>query len=281
MDHLNEADAERARKKIDKEKIKCSTKNEKLAFLKRFFKFVESHYHFRYDSIFLIDEFRDYSIKRQVPKEKIVEFNEFIALYQSCTSSYFRLVLLTFFLFGLRISELLGLMPNCFDFEKNTMEIYHQVYFEGSSFRLICPKTPSSKRINSIPELYAQLVKEHIQKYHLKKDDFIFFHYQTSKQKEQHNKPAYPTSFRRDLERHCRKYNPDFHPHMLRSSIVTHLKEKGISLEEISQYIGHSDTDVTKTYYLKESKEKEKSINEVIEEMLKEINPEGIKKVSE
>ena len=33
---------------------------------------------------------------------------------------------------------------------------------------------------------------------------------------------------------------------MLRTSIVTHLKEKGVSLDEISKYLGHQETAITK-----------------------------------
>ena len=58
---------------------------------------------------------------------------------------------------------------------------------------------------------------------------------------------------------------------MLRASIVTHLKEKGVSLDEISKYLGHQETAVTERFYLKTSINKEKQINDIIEDFMKEI----------
>lgn len=117
-----------------------------------------------------------------------------------------------------------------------------------------------------MPTIYSTLIKEHIKRFKLKKKDFIFFRSEKEK-----NIPMHENTFRRNLETYCKAYNKEFHPHMLRASIVTHLKEKGVSLDEISKYLGHQETAITEQYYLKTSINKEKQINDVIEDFMKEI----------
>jgi len=266
------SDAEKARKKIDSLNIKCITKNSKLYFVKRFFKWVEKHYRYKYQDVFTLNEFKDYTIHRQKKKAKILEFDQFNELYHSCDSSYYQLMLLTMFLYGFRISEQLGLTVDSFDFEDNTLEIYHAVTIKGKrGVELITPKTPAGERIQSMPLLYAELVKKHIEKYNLKDNDFIFFRYSTTQSPENHQLPVYENTCRRALDHYCKQYNPDFHPHMLRTSICTHLREKGVPIEEISRYLGHENPKVTKEYYSKVSMQKQDSLNYAIDDILKKI----------
>jgi integrase len=42
---------------------------------------------------------------------------------------------------------------------------------------------------------------------------------------------------------------PKVSPHMLRHSAAVHMAEAGIPMEEIAQYLGHSDVDVTRSIY--------------------------------
>ena len=58
---------------------------------------------------------------------------------------------------------------------------------------------------------------------------------------------------------------------MLRTSICTHLREKGVPIEEISHYLGHNDIKVTEEYYSKVSFQKEESLNTAIDDILKKI----------
>jgi len=217
-------------------------------------------------------EFRDYTIKRQKKKSLVVEFNQFQELYRMCDSDYYRLMFLTMFLYGLRIGEQLGLMVNSFDFEDNTIEIYHAVTIKGKNkFELVTPKTAAGKRILNMPKSYALMVQEHIKKNKLKNNDFIFFKYKTMQSKENHRMPVHENTCRRTMEKYCQDYNKDFHPHMLRTSICTHLREKGVPLEEISKFLGHEDPEITDQYYLKTSNAKKEVINTVLEEFIAKI----------
>ena len=272
MTKLLKTDAERAWKKIDRLPIRCITKNDKLAFLKRFFTWIEQQYQYRYNEIFLLHEFRDYEIRRQKKKDPIVEFDAFKELYRSCDSDYYRLLFLTMFLYGFRIGEQLALTVDSFDFEAKTLEIYRAVTIKGKNgLEFVTPKTAAGQRVQPVPDSFARLVREHIARYHLKEKEFIFFRYRTHQTRENHALPVHENTCRRAMEKYCRKYNPDFHPHMLRTSICTHLREKGVPIEEISKFLGHEDPAVTEQYYSKISQNKKEAINDVIDEFMKEI----------
>lgn len=49
---------------------------------------------------------------------------------------------------------------------------------------------------------------------------------------------------------------PTLHPHDFRHSSATLLKNKGMSLEEVSSLLGHKSTEVTRAFYIKEDKTK-------------------------
>lgn len=265
--------AEKCRKIIDKEEVSCQTKNDKLNFIKRFFLWVNKKYHYSYDPIFLLDKYRDYTIKRQKKKQKIVEFDEFIQIMNKCDDDYYKLAFMTLFIFGYRLSEMLGLTASSVDFNDNTIENYQGINFKSGTgkkgFILTTPKTPSSERIREMPIIYSQMIKKHIETFSLSGDDFIFF--RTSGKEILKNIPIHENVFRRKADEYCSLYNPSFHPHMLKTSICTHLREKGISLEEVSKYIGHKDTEVTDRYYSKVSNNKTSLINQAIDELLHDI----------
>lgn len=268
INQLVKSDCDKAQKTISLMKVGVLTKNDYLGFLKRFFNWIKKYYDYDYRYVFLIPTFRDYSIKRQKKKAKVLELSQFIEIYKSCKSEYYRLALLTMFLFGLRISEQIGLTVDSFDFNDNTMEIYHAVSYktQGKGYVLLTPKTSASERIIQIPESYAAMVKKHIDEHHLKKKDFIFF-----REPNKYNTPVHENTFRRQSEKYCQMYNADFHPHMLRASICTHLQEKGTPIEEISKYLGHEKIKVTETYYVKESQHKKEQVTEALEGIMKEI----------
>ena len=230
---------------------------------------VNNNYSFNYTAIFNLNNFRDYEIKRQKIKQPIIEFNDFIKIYKSCDSDYYKLALLTLFIYGFRLGELLALKVEAFDFKNMYFETYQSVSFKSGSkggFILVSPKTKKSDRLNKMSKNYAALIKKHIEYYSLKSSDFVFF--RSLKEK---STPEHENTMRRHLEPYCKAFNEDFHPHMLRTSIVTHLKEKGVSIDDIANYIGHETSKVTEDYYLKTSLEKESKINQVINEFITKI----------
>ncbi len=116
-----------------------------------------------------------------------------------------------------------------------------------------------------MPDMYIRLMKEHIKKYNLKEKDFIFF----SKKSKHH--PCPEQTFRDNANKYCRVISPDFHFHQLRKSNVTHLHDKGISLNEIQKYVRHKDSVTTTKHYLRMSNEKFNAILDVLNGVMKEI----------
>ena len=268
IDQLIKSDSDKVRKKIASECVSVQTKNDRLNFIRRFFQWIKKYYEYEYRYAFLIPQFRDYKIRRQKRKAQIVELSQFLLIYRSCASDYYRLALLTMFLFGLRISEQIGLTVDSFDFEENTMEIYQAVSYktQRKGYVLMTPKTAAGKRILQMPKIYAAMIRKHIDVHHLKKKDFIFF-----RKPDQYSVPIHENTFRRHCETYCQTFSPDFHPHMLRTSICTHLQEKGIPLEEVAKYLGHEGIKVTEIYYSKESRKKKEEVTEALNRILEEI----------
>lgn len=269
INQLVKMDADKVQKIIAAEHISVKTKNDHLNFLKRFFNWVKKYYDYDYRYISLIPQYRDYTIHRLKRKSPIIEFSDFLKIFKACDDPFYQLALLTLFIFGYRIGELLALTVDSFNFADESVEIYQAVNFKGGkgkeAFDLVTPKTASSERIQQMPKLYSTLVKKHIDEHHLKKKDFIFFRANNKKI------PMHENTFRRQLEKYCRMYNPEFHPHMLRTSICTHLREKGVSLEEVSKYLGHADLEVTAKYYSKSSNQKNELLNDVINDFIQKI----------
>lgn len=267
---LLKKDADKCYSIINKEKIQISTKNDKLNFIKNFFIWIEQNYHYRYDPIFQLDKYRDYEIKRIKEKEEIVTFTQFIQIYNNCDNEYYKLAILTLFLFGYRLGELLALKVDSINFETNKIEIYQAVNFKNgkgkNNYTLTTPKTAKSKRIQLMPDIYSKKLKSFIKAHKLEQDDFIFY-------KSENNKKImiHENTFRRKAKKYCEIISPNFHPHMLRKSICTYLREEGVPITEISKYLGHEDIKVTEEYYSKISKEKKTKLNEVIDEILEKI----------
>ena len=267
------SDVLKAREIIDLSPINVELKNRHRSFLVRFFRWIRVYYDYDFYIIERMQRFKDYSIHKSKIKVDMVQHREFKKIFNSCDSSYFRLAFLTMYIYGLRQGELLGLLVNSFDFEDNVFEIYQGVSFKtgNGSFEPISPKSKTSQRFYRMPEEYSKLIKKHIQENHLKDDDYIFFRYETNKSKLDRRRPVHESTFRRDAYKYCRKYNNEFHFHMLRKSNVTHLHDKSIHLEEIKKFVGHSSSDITKNVYLQKSDEKEQAILDVLKIVLKDL----------
>ena len=57
---------------------------------------------------------------------------------------------------------------------------------------------------------------------------------------------------------------PTLHPHDFRHSYATLLKNEGVALEDVSEMLNHSGTDVTKKYYIKSDSSKVRKIKDSI-----------------
>lgn len=153
----------------------------------------------------------------------------------------FPAVVLTLY-YGLRRSEVLGLKWDAVDFEKNTLEIRHTVV---KNLTIECKdrtKTASSHRkYELLPEVRAMLLalregKTHDNPYICTKSD---------------GSPIRPDSltrgFQRVLARHGLK---PMRFHDLRHSTASILFDQGWSLEDVKNWLGHTDIETTSNIYL-------------------------------
>ncbi len=131
---------------------------------------------------------------------------------------------------------------------------------------LFHPKTKTSQRFYLMPEDYINLLKKHIESNELKEDDYIFY------SRKSKSDPVPEETFRRNANKYCKAISPNFHFHQFRKSAVTHLHDKNVSLEEIKNFVGHSNSKVTEEVYLQKSKEKQEAIIKILDETMKDIN---------
>ena len=180
------------------------------------------------------------------------------------------LLILTLFIFGLRISELRALKVN------SLKDGYLYVLAEATAKTglgktvILTTKSSTSNRRLLVPEEYLGLLNSHIKKYKLKKNDFIFFSSVGDKINKKY--PVGEETIRRHL-RTCEKiYKLDhIHPHMFRHSNVTILKSNGYDLSDIEKYVGHSDVNITKDYYYHLPIEKENDVKNTLNGLIKDI----------
>lgn len=266
---LTPSDVVKVRKKIDKENISSSSKNTRRTFLFRFFKYVKLFYDYDFYYIERMKKFRDDTIKKSSFKNDLLEHRDFISIYKTCDSSFYRLAFLTFYLYGLRLGELLALKVDAFDFENGNFEIFREVSFKTGTggYVIVKPKTSTSQRFYFMSDKYSEILKTFITEHKLKPNDFVFYQYAKNKK----SAPCPEQTFRRQANAYCREYNENFHFHMLRKSTVTKLHDKSIHLEDIKKYVGHTSSDITKNVYLQQSKEKINAILKILDETIENI----------
>lgn len=127
---LTYTDVVNARKLIDKANIATKSKNRRRGFLIRFFKWVKIYYNYDFYLIEKMQTFKDYEVKKTIIKNDMVQHEDFIKIYKNCDSSFYKLAFLTFYLFGLRLGELLALKVDAFDFNNKSFEVYQEVNFK-------------------------------------------------------------------------------------------------------------------------------------------------------
>ncbi|RST57693.1 site-specific integrase [Siminovitchia terrae] len=163
---------------------------------------------------------------------------------------------------GIRIGELCPLKET--DLIKNNDGSYllsiTKTYYNPNnnikSFKLVTPKTISSRRIIDIDNLVVNCLQSVIERNkEIKRivgkeyldEGFIFVNNGTN--------PGYPIYVKIIQQRMKRilklaNLNESLTPHSLRHTHTSLLSEAGVSLERIMERLGHSDDDITKKVYL-------------------------------
>lgn len=210
---------------------------------------------------------KDYSIKEFIPQRYILSISDFKRLYDVIEEEYFRLLFLIAFICGLRAGEVRGLQVKCFDLVNSTVAIYQQVVELGNGQELSSPKSVNSVRLCYLPQFVTERVKEFILSNNLDYGDFIFFNFRGKEKK-----AVGEETMNRRLHLYQKLSGlPQFNFHTFRKSEASLLNDIGISGDIIKSYLGHNSFETTKKYYLGDSLEKKRMIQEVLSEKLKEF----------
>lgn len=168
----------------------------------------------------------------------------------------YQLVVLALY-YGLRKSELLGLRWSAIDFRKNTLTINHTVVKCSTIECKDSTKTENSRRtFHLFPEIKAMLLL--MRKNRSVTSEYVFCRSDGS--------PLRPDSTIKGFQRVLVKNGfPKMRLHDLRHSTASILFDKGMSLEDVKNWLGHSDIETTSNIYLHYSKNRKVLTTETLE----------------
>lgn len=263
---------EKARGSIYKEKVCIKTKNKRLRLLQRIFDYCSIYYEYTCMDVKKLMPFKDYSIKKIELKTYTISFDDFTKIYV-LADNYYKLMLLTLYLFGLRLGELMGLKVDAFDFDRKILYIFRAVTWKTGtgSFMVASPKTSTSNRFLWMTDSYIALLKKHIEDNKLDQKSFIFFSTNYSKSNYKH-RPISENAIRFQFKQLSQKTNIELRPHMFRHTNVSELREKGLSLEEIQKLEGHSSSKITEEVYLHETKERRDRTQKILDDLIQNLS---------
>ncbi|HYE09404.1 MAG TPA: site-specific integrase [Patescibacteria group bacterium] len=157
-----------------------------------------------------------------------LEFLKFINCVMDKRQSYIAFTVL--FMTGLRVGELLALTLKDINFEKRTISISKSYQRIGKKDVITPPKTPSSKRVISIPEFLAIDLKDYIDSlYDIEENDRLF--------------PFTKHFLEHEMKRGIKKSGVKrIRLHDLRHSMASMLIEMGFTPLAIAERLGHSRT---------------------------------------
>lgn len=147
---------------------------------------------------------------------------------------------------GLRIGEVCGLQWKDFDLDSSVLSVRRtvkRIYVEKGMTKVVIqsPKTQSSMRQIPIPHGILQVLKQ------LCAECCTDAWFLSGNSK----KPVEPRCYRKSLHCYMRKANvPQVHPHALRHTFATTCLQAGCNIKTLSEFLGHSSSDVTMKHYV-------------------------------
>lgn len=185
-------------------------------------------------------------------------------------------------LYGLRRSELLGIQWSKVDFHNNTLEISHTVTFDGEEVvREDSTKNRSSERIYPLlPEvktIFLRLKKRQEENRRFFGKGYFESDYVFTKDDGTLYYPDYPSQMFRKIMR--RTDLPVYRWHDLRHSTASILLDKGWSMKDVSEWLGHSGIGITMNIYAHVDLNRKRKLSASLENLFGEDERTLVKKV--
>lgn len=229
------------------------------------------------DALALDDIKKDPSSSVPLPKQCDEEFKgKFLTLEQAqkvldafSGHELEPLVFITLY-YGLRRSEVVGLMWDAIDFENNTLRIQHTVVHVSTIMASDSTKTEASKRtyylLPEIRDILLTIQKKQEDNKRVFGDSYVQTDYVFTWDD---GRPYRPDCVTRSFQRVLKANNiPKMRFHDLRHSTASILYDKGWGLKDIQEWLGHSDIETTGNIYTHISRERKKMSAQSLSGML-------------
>lgn len=176
------------------------------------------------------------------PRTVFLSADEAQRLIDALQGSKMLPIVLIALLYGLRRSEVLGLRWEAINFQQDTLTINHTVVKSLTIEAKNSTKTASSRRtFQLLPE-----VREILQEmYHQRRDGAVYVFERSD------GTPMRPDCVTRSFQRELKRAGfPHMRFHDLRHSTASILFDRGWSLEDVKNWLGHTDIETTSNIYL-------------------------------
>lgn len=174
------------------------------------------------------------------------DFNKFIKTFEN-TDHDFLIPILTLFYGALRIGEWQALKVCDFDFKNSKIKINKQI----DNHNKVKTKLKNGQaRIIDMPESFMKEINDYFTKNEKFENDYAF---------SKNSNPINRSKIRNLLSEHLKMSGLKYiTPHGLRHSFATRMFDKGYSVKEVQQHLGHLSMQTTMKYYIHYVKKKEK-----------------------
>ena len=241
-------------------------KNTLIGYFKSIFEYATVYWNYSGKDYLKIETNKKYDAKSSRKNEKkILSIDEFsVLLGQAKKVPFMELFCLLLFFFGLRFNEARGLRV-C-DFDRNFECFYFDEQVKSKSSKRIETKTESSARRYFIPKELQSKLSGYVKEHGLKEKNYLFYSPQDK------NIPLSETNLRKKFKTVLSESHIEgITPHSLRHTNTSELISKGIPLDVVSKYEGHSSESITRNVYLHVTRESEEKIKAIQSEILKKL----------
>jgi len=174
----------------------------------------------------------------------VISTTNVLALLYYFEDSPYRFAFHFMALHGMRIAESVAIEWSDIDFEKNVIYVHQQVTDKG---KIVRTKTKASTRYVPLQSVTKQLLLEISEE---KRTGLVTLNGQGN--------PSRPNNLRAKYFHKARKHlleqNPDFDinlPHQFRKFFISYHIDKGTNIQNVSRWVGHTDSTITMKIYAK------------------------------